>query len=149
MILVKKKKEKGERGTSEAAQMSKPSQAARARCATQQHGVSLFFFSFYSLTCGSHCQVIVFKPGAKRHRTRRVDCVLFQFLVFHPELIPGDLRHHLTSRLFLLKLHTLLFVFPQTTRTESLQAARIWPCNSAVLPQCIVEFGELSPRFDL
>jgi hypothetical protein len=108
---------------------------------------SLFFFSFFFLTCGSHCQVIVFKPGTKRHRTR--DCVRFQFLVFHFELIPGDLRHHLTSRLFLLKLHTLLFVFPQTTQTESLQAARIWPRNSAVLPQCIVEFGELSPRFDL
>jgi hypothetical protein len=80
---------------------------------------------------------------------RRVDCVRFQFLAFHPGLILGDLSHHLTSRLFLLKLHTLLFISPQTTQTESLQAARIWPRNSAVLPQYIVEFGELSPRFDL
>nr|XP_051230917.1 uncharacterized protein LOC127349181 [Lolium perenne] len=49
-------------------------------------------------------------------------------------------------RFFLLKLHILVFISPQTTQTESLQAARIWPRNSAVLPQYIVEFGDLSPR---
>jgi hypothetical protein len=55
-----------------------------------------------------------------------------QFLLFTLELIPGDLSHHLMHRLLLLKLHTVLFICPQTAQTESLQAALILPRNSTV-----------------
>jgi hypothetical protein len=72
-----------------------------------------------------------------------------QFPLFTLQLILGVLRHHLTHRFFLLKLHSLLFISPKTAHPESPQAARIRARSSAALPHLFVEFGEHGSPFDL
>jgi hypothetical protein len=75
------------------------------------------------LTYGPHRHVIIFfKAGGER--TSRTTSAFFSFFAIPLDLIPDDLRHHLTSRLILLKPHSPLRNIPQTTHTESPQAAR-------------------------
>jgi hypothetical protein len=105
-------------------------------------------FLFYVLMSGPHRHVIIFfKAGGER--TSRTTSAFFSFFAIPLDLIPDDLRDHLTSRLILLKPHSLLRNIPQTTHTESPQAARIQARKSAVPSQFIVEFGKLGPPFDL
>jgi hypothetical protein len=117
--------------------------------ATQQQGSSSgvrnsFPFLSYNVRVPLPHQ-LVFNLTPEASRRMNVESVS----VFIPQLISGKSIHHLTSRLFLLKPHTFLFISSQTAHLESPQAARILPRNSAVRPQYIVEFGELSPRFDI
>jgi hypothetical protein len=80
-------------------------------------------FLFYVLMSGPHRHVIIFfKAGGER--TSRTTSAFFSFFAIPLDLIPDDLRHHLTSRLILLKPHSPLRNIPQTTHTESPQAAR-------------------------
>jgi hypothetical protein len=71
------------------------------------------------------------------------------FLRFTPDLISGDLSHQLTHRFFLLKLHSLLSISPQTEHPESPQAARILARKFTVPASSRDKFGEHSPSFDL
>jgi hypothetical protein len=136
--LVKKKKRTTCGQMARQAQMSDPARGNSERAAGAAHArprprpsdqVAFSFSPF--LLCGSQRHIIVFKPGHEATHTHE-RLLRFSVSVFTLQLITGVLRHHSTHRFFLLKLHSLLFISPQTARLESPQAARILPRMSAV-----------------